>query len=284
MSSASYTEAHEQRDGLATVAIERWQQQESQLLFDDVADEQPVALVYNGISYAVMMATPCQLEAFALGFSLSEGLIADASELYSVDIETHANGYEVQLRIAAQRMAELKARRRNLAGRTGCGLCGTESLAQAIRPTSPVVSVELPSQAAIQHAIVTMENHQPLQNQTGALHGAGWCDLNGDIHLLCEDIGRHNALDKLIGSLSQQQVYLPNGFALISSRASYEMVQKACSAGISTLVAVSAPTSLAIKMASEAGLNLIGFARPGRFIIYNRSVQPNGNPEHADRT
>lgn len=273
MKKASGNEALQQRDGLATVAIERWRHNELQLQMDDVADESPVALVYNGISYAVMMATPLNLEAFALGFSLSEGLIDDASELYGIDVERSDQGYQVHLNIAAKRMVELKARRRNMAGRTGCGLCGTESLSQAIRPISPVVGVALPPTQAIEHAITTMENHQPLQNTTGALHGAGWCDLNGEIQLLREDIGRHNALDKLIGSLYHQQTYLPNGFALISSRASYEMVHKASTAGISTLVAVSAPTSLAIRLAAEANLNLIGFARPGRFIIYNRSDQ-----------
>ena len=277
MTMTARNEASENRDGVATVAVERWRKGENQLTFDDIAEESPVALVYNGISYAVMMTTPIHLEAFALGFSLSEGLIQNPSELYSVELEQHDSGTEVQLTISAQRMAELKARRRNLAGRTGCGLCGTESLQQAIRPTRPVEGVLLPTPEAVQHAIVTLENHQPLQNQTGALHGAAWCNPAGEIQVLREDIGRHNALDKLIGTLYQQQESLPSGFALISSRASYEMVQKASQTGINTLVAVSAPTSLAIKLANEANLNLIGFARPGRFIVYNRSKQASEN-------
>ncbi|MCV6589051.1 MAG: formate dehydrogenase accessory sulfurtransferase FdhD [Marinobacterium sp.] len=276
MNPAAFSEAYEKRDGLATVAIERWQDNEHQLTFDHVADEQPVALVYNGISYAVMMATPCQLEAFALGFSLSEGLISDPSELYDTDILHTEDGYEVQLTIANQRMAELRERRRNLAGRTGCGLCGTESLQQAIRPLTPVVGTALPEPSAVEQAISQLLGNQPLQQKTGALHGAAWCNLSGDIKLACEDIGRHNALDKLVGTLFLKHTYLPNGFALISSRASYEMVQKACSAGISTLVAVSAPTALAVRLAAQANLNLIGFARPGRFIIYNRSDQAHG--------
>ena len=277
MTMTARNEASENRDGVATVAVERWRKGENQLTFDDIAEESPVALVYNGISYAVMMTTPIHLEAFALGFSLSEGLIQNPSELYSVELEQHDSGTEVQLTISAQRMAELKARRRNLAGRTGCGLCGTESLQQAIRPTRPVEGVLLPTPEAVQHAIVTLENHQPLQNQTGALHGAAWCNPAGEIQVLREDIGRHNALDKLIGTLYQQQESLPSGFALISSRASYEMVQKASQTGINTLVAVSAPTSLAIKLANEANLNLIGFARLGRFIVYNRSKQASEN-------
>ena len=273
MKTASGNEVLTERDGLATVAIERWQNEQYQLQMDDVADEAPVALVYNGISYAVMMASPLHLEAFALGFSLTEGLISDASELYGVEVEQHPQGYEVQLNVAAQRMAELKARRRNMAGRTGCGLCGTESLTQAIRPVNRLDGATLPPSSAVEHAIRTLENHQPLQNQSGAVHGAAWCNMQGEIQLLREDIGRHNALDKLIGTLYGASRSIENGFALISSRASYEMVHKASTAGIHTLVAVSAPTSLAIKLATEANLNLIGFARPGRFIIYNRSDQ-----------
>lgn len=259
-------------NGHQAVAIERWHGRRSDLEFDQVAEEQPVALIYNGISYAVMMTTPEDLEDFALGFSLSEGLIQHPKEIYDIELEQADNGWLVQINLAAQRMLELKERRRNLAGRTGCGLCGTESLDQAIRPTAKVTGSEVPSVDAIEHAQQALSKQQPLQALTGATHAAAWCDMQGQILELREDIGRHNALDKLIGLLVKQQTDLTAGFLLISSRASYEMVQKASSVGISTLIAVSAPTALATQMASDANMNLIGFARPGRFVIYSRSA------------
>jgi FdhD protein len=242
---------------------------QSEQTCDSIAREVPVALVYNGISHAVMMATPTNLEEMALGFSLSEGILERAGELYDCTIEAAPEGISVEMRIASQRLAGLQRRRRNLAGRTGCGLCGTESLAEALRPVSPVVAPLL-TDAAVQRALAALRTHQPLQAATGASHGAAWCNLQGDILLLREDVGRHNALDKLIGALLQQGQDIPaDGFVLVSSRASYEMVQKSCAVGIGALVAVSAPTSLAIDYAREAGQLLIGFARTGRHVIYH---------------
>ncbi|MFC6672156.1 formate dehydrogenase accessory sulfurtransferase FdhD [Marinobacterium aestuariivivens] len=240
-----------------------------ELAEDCIAVEVPVALVYNGISHAVMMATPADLEDFALGFSLTEGILRSPDELYDLEVREEAAGIAVQLEISAQRLAELKQRRRNLAGRTGCGLCGTESLSQAIRPVAAVQAPHI-GDDAIQRALAELQRHQPLQQDTGATHGAAWCGFDGRIRLAREDVGRHNALDKLIGALVRDGVDLSRGFALVSSRASYEMVQKSCSAGIGCLVAVSAPTSLAIEQAREAGLLLVGFARSGRHLIYNQ--------------
>ncbi|EPC03784.1 hypothetical protein L861_00375 [Litchfieldella anticariensis FP35 = DSM 16096] len=234
---------------------------------DDIATEVPVALVYNGISHAVMMATPADLEDFALGFSLSEGILQHHDELYGVDIHTEDKGIAVHLHISAQRQAELKLRRRNLTGRTGCGLCGSESLEQAIRPI-PTVRAPGLRDSAIQHALSELHRHQPLQAETGACHAAAWCDLDGHIQLAREDVGRHNALDKLIGAMRRENRIPGEGFALVSSRASYEMVHKSCSVGIGALVAISAPTSLAIEQARHAGLMLVGFARSGRHVIY----------------
>ncbi|MDC8802008.1 formate dehydrogenase accessory sulfurtransferase FdhD [Halomonas pacifica] len=238
---------------------------------DLLALEVPVALVYNGISHAVMMATPADLEEFALGFSLSEGILAHPHECYDLEVREEARGLAVRLTISSQRLAALKARRRNLAGRTGCGLCGTEALEQAIRPIPEVTAPPL-SGAAIQRALAALCDHQPLQASTGATHAAAWCDAGGRIQLTREDVGRHNALDKLIGALARRGGPSTDGFALVSSRASYEMVHKCASAGIGALVAVSAATALAVAQAQQAGLLLAGFARPGRHLIYHRPV------------
>lgn len=243
--------------------------------WDDIAEEVPVALVYNGISHVVMMASPHHLEDFAIGFSLSEGIIAKAADIYAIELVGDSNqleaGIEVLISISTQSERQLKQRRRNLAGRTGCGLCGAESLQQAIRPVQKVTAQALVSAAAVENAIRQLNQQQQLQPITGAFHAAAWCLLDGSIRLLREDIGRHNALDKLLGALQQQQNDLSQGFVLVSSRASYEMVHKSSSCGVATLVAVSAPTQMALNLAKEAGMNLIGFARSGRHIIYNQT-------------
>lgn len=257
--------------------VEAHQQGRSETFHDLLADEVPVALAYNGISHAVMMASPIDLEDFALGFSLSEGILADASELYDWTLEKTDAGWVADLHIATSRIAALRARRRNMTGRTGCGLCGTESLDQAIRPIAQVKAPQL-SHAAVERAVATLEAHQPLQAITGASHGAAWCNLEGEILLVREDVGRHNALDKLIGALARgrtpepvlSQTLCQEGFALVSSRASYEMVHKSASVGIGALVSVSAATGLAVDQARKAGLLLIGFARPGRHVVYHR--------------
>lgn len=237
---------------------------------DDIALEVPVALVYNCISHAVMMTTPADLEEFALGFSLSEGILHDPNELYDVIcINEGKTGFTVHLQISQDRLIELKTRRRSMTGRTGCGLCGTESLKHAIRPINVVNNVIEIDDCAIQKALAILPKYQPLQKATGAAHAAAWCDIEGNILLTREDVGRHNALDKLIGALVKQGFERDQGFALVTSRASYEMVHKCCSVGITCLVAVSAPTMLAIEQAQQAGLMLVGFARNGRHIIYN---------------
>lgn len=240
-------------------------------LEDSIAVETPVALVYNGISHAVMMATPADLEDFALGFSLTEQILHAPDELYGIAVSEEEAGVAVHLDIATHRFMELKQRRRSLAGRTGCGLCGTESLEQAIRPIAPVTA-PLVAEGAIQYALEALRWHQPLQRETGATHGAAWCNLSGQVQLAREDVGRHNALDKLIGAMRKRRLDAQSGFALVSSRASYEMVQKCAAAGIGCLVAVSAPTSLAIEQARQAGLLLVGFARSGRHVIYHQPV------------
>ncbi|MDO6461285.1 formate dehydrogenase accessory sulfurtransferase FdhD [Granulosicoccaceae sp. 1_MG-2023] len=253
-----------------TTAVYCWRDGAGTEVQDQIAEEVPVALSYNGISHAVMMASPLALRDFALGFSLSERIIHSPDELYGVDIEEHEEGLELALEISSERMMNLRHQRRTLSGRTGCGLCGTESLEQAIRPLQPLAASALPAHEAVQHALQQLSLNQPLQNMTGALHGAAWCDADGQVLLAREDVGRHNALDKLIGALAARRTAREGGgFALVSSRASYEMVHKCVSTGINTLVAVSAPTSLAIKMARDANLNLIGFARRGHHSVYS---------------
>ena len=240
---------------------------------DWVAEEVPVAMVYNGVSHAVMMASPCDLEDFALGFSISEGILEKPEQLFSIEIKPTQDGVEIDMHIAGDCYARLREQRRNMVGRTGCGLCGTESLAHVARAIAKVLAQPLPTDDAVQAALHSLKNYQPLQSQTGATHGAAWCDSRGEIVQAREDVGRHNALDKLIGARLREggDQAFDKGFALISSRASFEMVQKSASVGISTLVAVSAPTALAIREARESGMNLIGFARPGRHVIYTGS-------------
>lgn len=240
---------------------------------DLVAEEIPVAMVYNGVSHAAMMASPCDLEDFALGFSMSEGILQRPDQLFSVEIKPGEDGIELDMHIAGDCFARLREQRRNMAGRTGCGLCGTESLAHVVRAITPVAPNVLPADEAVQAALKNLKKHQPLQLQTGATHGAAWCNAKGDIVQAREDVGRHNALDKLIGARLREfgiQAF-SDGFVLISSRASFEMVQKSASVGVGTLVAVSAPTALAIREARKSGMNLVGFARPGRHVIYARS-------------
>ncbi len=240
---------------------------------DLIAREVPVAFVYNGISHAVMMASPADLEDFALGFSLTEGIIDAPDELFGVDVQWTEQGISLEMHIDGRRFSELRAFRRSMTGRTGCGLCGTESLEYAIRPSRPVSRATVPSDHAIQDALDGLRRFQPLQGHTGATHGAAWCDDRGEIVLAREDVGRHNAVDKLVGARLRrggaEGTGLEVGFMLVSSRASYEIVQKCAAAQIGCLVAVSAPTALAVEHARAAGITLVAFARPGRHVFYN---------------
>ena len=233
-----------------------------------LAEEVPVALVFNGISHAVMMASPVHLEDFALGFALTEGLIDHASHLYGVEVIHQTNGIELQLDVAAQAEARLKERRRSMAGRTGCGLCGADSLAQVKLPLpqAPEVLIDVD---AMHRAHAHMRALQPLKQQTGATHAAAWSNAKGEITLLREDVGRHNALDKLIGALSKASTDMQQGFICITSRASFEMVQKTVMAGAGALTAVSAPTRLAVELAEQHNLALAGLVRGQTFTAYS---------------
>ncbi|WP_034298981.1 formate dehydrogenase accessory sulfurtransferase FdhD [Herbaspirillum sp. RV1423] len=250
------------------VEVERWRDGQCEIFSDVVAEEVPIALEYNGISHAVMMATPADLEDFALGFSLTEGILADAGELYDCEIVPGAEGIQVQMTVATERFAALKEKRRNLTGRTGCGLCGAETLEQAVRHPAAVSVDAVFSADAIHAALDAMQVQQQLQQETGATHAAAWMGRDGKIRLVREDVGRHNALDKLIGALARDKEDFSSGAVIITSRASYEMVQKAATVGIGFIAAISAPTALAIRLAKETGVTLVGFVRRQSHVVY----------------
>jgi len=253
--------------GVCPVQVTAWRDAHAQSQADWLADEVPVALVFNGISHAVMMASPADLEDFALGFGLTEGLLDSPAELYGVEVQTVAEGIEVQLQVSAACAWRLKEQRRTLAGRTGCGLCGTDSLDQ-VRRKLPRVPARPFSPQALNRAQRELRQSQAVQQLTGATHAAAWCAGNGEVGLVREDIGRHNALDKLVGALVRAGIETGEGFICITSRASFEMVQKTAMAGVGTLAAVSAPTALAVQTAQQCGLALAGFVRGDTLVAY----------------
>lgn len=253
---------------LESVTVERWRDGRSETARDVAAAEVPVALEYNGISHAVMLASPADLEDFALGFSLTEGIVDHPRDILDLETEARCEGIAVRLTIPSACFHRLKQRRRSLAGRTGCGLCGAESLSQVFRDIAPVTSTARMRPAALQAAFADLAANQPLQRLTGATHAAAWARPDGRIALIREDVGRHNALDKLIGALAQAGLETGSGAAVVTSRASYEMVQKAAAAGIGILAAISAPTTLAIRMAEALDLTLVGFARRDHHVLY----------------
>ncbi len=258
------------------VRVLQWEGRQWVERADEAIEEVPVALVYNGVSHAVMLATPTDLADFALGFSLGEGILGSAAELYDCEPVAVRQGIELRLAVSGARFAALKARRRTLAGRTGCGLCGVESLEALERPPVSVARTCCPGPGAIARALAALPARQRLFRLTGGGHAAAWVGAQGDVRLVREDVGRHNALDKLIGALvgplagsGMRNPFVPHeGFAICTSRASFEMVQKAMTAGIGLLVAVSAPTASAIRLAEAAGMTLVGFARGERMLVY----------------
>ncbi|NHZ87785.1 formate dehydrogenase accessory sulfurtransferase FdhD [Massilia sp. CCM 8733] len=236
-----------------------------------VLEETPVALVYNGITHAVMLATPQDLEDFALGFSLSEDIVRQGREVFDIDVATRADGVEVAMRITGSALDRLKQARQMRTGRTGCGLCGVESLAQFSTPSPVLGHRTRVTAAALHRAMASLPDHQHLHRLTGAAHAAGWADADGKLLLVREDIGRHNALDKLIGAMVRSGLSPAQGFCVLTSRASYEMVQKAARTGIGLLAAVSAPSALAVRVAQQAGLTLAGFVRHGQHAVYSHA-------------
>lgn len=235
---------------------------------DQVVSEVPVALTFNGLSHAVMMATPTELEAMALGFALSEGLIGTPAQCYGIDVTAGRLGCEVALEVAQQAFMQLKHKRRAMEGRSGCGLCGVDSLAALDLQPEPLPAMPPVPVAAVLQAMAQLAAHQPVNRATGGCHAAGWATPDGSLQFALEDVGRHNALDKLIGRLAQRRLLGTPGFVVMSSRASYELVRKCARVGIGTLATVSAPSTLAVAIAQQAGLVLYGFSRGDSAVRY----------------
>lgn len=245
---------------------------------DCVAEEVPVALEYNGIAHAVMLATPLDLEDFALGFSLTEGIVDSRADVRDLEVVAGGGGLTVQLQIAAGCFARLKDKRRSLAGRTGCGLCGAESLPQAVQRPAPLHSAARFAAAAVSQAVQALNARQPLRDASGATHAAGFADAQGVLQLVREDVGRHNALDKLVGALATDRLAADQGFIVVTSRASYEMVGKTVRAGSALLAAVSGVTGLAVDLAADAQLTLVGFARGDDLSVYTHPERLSWTP------
>ena len=258
-------------DGFIKKQITRFEDDKSFPNEDDVIVEMPIALVYNGISHAVMMATPCDLEEYAIGFSLSEEIVDNLAEIYDIETINNKSNIEINITISNRAFFALKSKRRTLMGKSGCGVCGVESIEllnlnpEPIKTTTPKLLI---STQVIEKVSYQLPKHQFLMAKTGGAHAASWCTNSGDIIKVFEDVGRHNALDKLIGYIAQQKIEVSEGFVFMSSRGSYELVRKAIVMNIPTLATISAPTSLAIDIAKKAGLTLICFCRKNKLSAY----------------
>lgn len=232
-----------------------------------VAAEVPIAISFLGIGYAVMMATPSDLEDFAFGFARSERLIDSVADLTGIEIAAQQTGILLGIELAAERHDRVLQRVRHRVGESSCGLCGIENLEQALRPLPTLPAPAAIAPAAIFRALEAIRAHQPLNAETGAVHAAALCDAEGEVIAAREDVGRHNAFDKLVGHCLREGRDMSAGFVLLTARCSYELVEKAALAGVPLLVTISAPTSLAISRAGEAGLTLIALARADSVLV-----------------
>jgi FdhD protein len=236
-----------------------------------IPEETAIALTYNGGTYAVMMATPRDLHDFAIGFSLSEGIVQSADDIVSLDVVQLDDGIELRMWLAQAKADRLSERRRHIAGPTGCGICGIDSIAEAVRPAAIVTQGRSFSPQQIMAAVQSMAPLQPINIETRAVHAAAFWMPGRGIVALREDVGRHNALDKLAGALARDKVPASEGMVLLTSRVSVEMVQKTAAMGAPLMVAVSAPTALAVRMADAAGITLAAIARADGFEIFTHS-------------
>ncbi|MDE7546987.1 formate dehydrogenase accessory sulfurtransferase FdhD [Acetobacter fabarum] len=248
-------------------------------IFDDtlnLAEETPLSLVYNGIDYAVMMITPHSIHDFSIGFSVTEGIVSEASEIRHIAISSVSGGLKADIRISADALRKVLARsRRPIAGRTSCGICGSD-MNSIVTRNQNTVQAYTPDISAIRSALLHLREHQTLNADIGMLHAAAWCTPDGSITSIREDVGRHNALDKLIGHGLTNSLDFADGFCLLTSRCSYEMASKAIAAGMRALVSLSAPTAMAFRTAQQAGLTLISPARADSMCILPLS------PEKSD--
>ena len=249
---------------------------------DTLAKEVPVALVYNDIAHTVMMCSPRDLEDFAMGFSLTEGIIDKPADIYGIDIEEVCNGMEARIELATRCFVALKDHRRTLTGRTGCGICGAEQIQQVYKNVAKLDRTLTFNICQFDTCLQQLYEAQELGKQTGSTHAAAFFSVEGKLLAIREDVGRHVALDKLLGWHAKADK--PQGFIVVTSRASYEMVQKTVSCGIEMLIAMSAATDLAVQMAEQYNLTLVGFAREGRATIYSskeRLLTPLPSSVHA---
>jgi FdhD protein len=235
---------------------------------DTLAEETAVCLRYNGAPHAVMMTTPADFEDFARGFTLTEGIVDDVDEISALEVTAGPDRVTIDLTVPAARDLRLHQRRRSLEGRAGCGQCGIVELDEVLRQPPPLPRTLAVTPAALHDAVSRLTAGQPLGTATGTLHAAAWADRAGTIHVVREDVGRHNALDKVIGQLLQRRIARHSGFLLLTSRASHEMVQKSAVAGIELVAAISGATGLAARLAAACNLTLVGFTRTGRHVIY----------------
>jgi len=233
-----------------------------------VAEEVPIALVYNGRPYVVVMGTPADLEDLAVGFSLTESIVARASDIRRIEVVKASHGIELQMDIAAEDAERLAARTRALVARTGCGLCGVETIADALRVPERIAHTLDISRDALFLAGHELAKRQTLNDATSTVHAAAWANRFGEILIVREDVGRHNALDKVLGAMARGGVTTRDGFVVVTSRASYEMVQKAAMCGVELIAAISRPTGLAIRLANLSGVTLVGLLRGRSANVY----------------
>ena len=257
-------------------AVRRYQDGRFVERIEAVAGECATAILYNGESFAVMMTTPDHLDDFAVGFTLAERIVEDVGEILDVEVDDVVLGVEIRLTIQPSRMTTLQERRRSITAGTSCGMCGILSIERALRvlptlPPSPPIEASM-----VQRALSALPDRQSVNRDTGAAHAAAFASQQGDVLLVREDVGRHNALDKLTGAMARSGLHPTDGFLLLTSRCSTEMIQKAAIAGFPVVAAISAPTTLAVELADSAGMTLIGFARPGGFNIYTHDHRITG--------
>lgn len=233
-----------------------------------VAEEVPVALVYNGRPHVVVMATPTDLEDLAVGFSRTEGIVDENGSVERLDVVRASHGIELQIQMSEHCAARLEQRTRAITSRTGCGLCGVERIADAMRIPARVGDTLAVAADALWASGLALDREQTLNRDTHTVHAAAWALPDGSLHTVREDVGRHNALDKVLGALTRRGVDPRGGFIVVTSRASYEMVQKAAACGVELLAAVSRPTGLAIRFADAAGVTLVGLLRGRTANVY----------------
>lgn len=235
-----------------------------------IAVEVPVAFIYGSRSHVVMMCTPADFEDLAVGFTLSEEIVGDVSDIGDVAVQRHERGVELAIAIPSAAQDKLRERARALSGRTGCGLCGVEAIDDAVRVPHSVGSSLAFSRDALWRASASLDAHQPHNREARAIHAAAWATPDGELKVVREDVGRHNALDKVLGALARNGTDARNGFLIVTSRASFELVQKAAVFGVPLLAAVSRPTALAIRVADSAGICLVGLLRGKSANVYSR--------------